>query len=275
MVIPGRIRGFFGGGGDSVGKNQEKTPRVARIGFVGCPPRDGFEALSRRFERIEWVDLDNDHPSSERHSSRVLPSNVCAIVKRIVDNALSIDLDAILFDEGYGKCDHARAVAAVLEERLDTLVVRTRNEDLEERGTPLSDSGLPLIEKAERILEELTDPGPPPELPAVAPPVALWGVPASDFELYRMFPDGTRLLGWFRCLENRTPADEALEQSVDPDVPTVFFAQTFCHKNVMAKELARRYGGLYVDMDGALTSSARAKVETFLHFHVKTRDKPE
>jgi len=242
--------------------------KIARVGFVGCPSREGFDSVSQRFGPVEWVDLDNHYPQAERWSARVMPSNVCAIIKRIVDNALSLDLDAVLFDEGYGKCDHARSAAYVLEGRLRIPMIRTRNDSLEGRGTPLCDSGLPVIDKAERILEGLTDPDPPPDLEPVKPQVALWGVPASDFNLYRLLPDGTRLLGWFRCLENRTPADENLERQVDPEIPTIFFAQTFCHKNVLAKELARRHQGLYVDLDGSLTNSARAKIETFLRFHV-------
>jgi hypothetical protein len=159
-------------------------------------------------------------------------------------------------------------VATILEDRLDIPVLRTRNDNLKGRGTPLCDSNLPLLKKAERILDGLTDTTHPPDLEPVVPPAALWGVPASDFELYKLFPDKTRLIGWFRCLENRTPADESLELSVDPDVPTVFFSQAFCHKNILAKHLAARYNGLYVDMDGTLTASVRAKVETFLRFNV-------
>jgi hypothetical protein len=243
-------------------------PKPVRVGFVGCPSELGFEAVRRRFERIEWVDLDNLHEKSTPHSAQLLPANVCSIIKRIVDNALSLDLKAVLFDEGYGKCDNARSAAALLEDRLDIPVLRTRNDNKEGRGTPLCDSALPLVEKAEKILDSLTDTNPPPDLGPVDPPAALWGVPASDFDLYKLFPPGTRLIGWFRCLENRTPADESLELSVDPDVPTVFFSQTFCHKNILAKDLAAQYNGLYVDMDGTLTSSVRAKVETFLRFNV-------
>jgi len=242
--------------------------KPVRVGFVGCPSDLGFEAVRKRFERIDWVDLDNHHEQATRHSAELLPQNVCSIIKRIVDNALSFDLQAILFDEGYGKCDKARAVANLLENRLDIPVLRTRNDNMEGRGTPLCDSNLPLLEKAEKILAGLTDTNPPPALEPVTPPAALWGVPASDFELYKLFPDGTRLIGWFRCLENRTPADESLELSVDPDIPTVFFSQAFCHKNILAKDLAAQHNGLYVDMDGTLTSSVHAKVETFLRFNV-------
>ena len=241
---------------------------VTRIGFVGCPTQEGFSTIVEDGDEAEFIDLDNFHPQAERWSARLLPANVCTIIKRIVDNALSLELDAILFDEGYGKCDHARAAAAVCQEHLDIPIVYTRNDNLAGHGTPICDSRLPVIEKAERILDNLIKPEPFEGAKVVNPPVALWGVPASDFKLYTLFPDGTRLLGWFRCLENRTPADVALELEVDANIPTVFFAQTFCHKNILAKELARKYAGLYVDIDGAITASVIAKIETFLHFNV-------
>jgi hypothetical protein len=244
---------------------------TCQIGFVGCPPSGDFQKLADRHGTVEWIDLDNAFLLQDRKSTELLPQNVCAIVKRIVDNALSLPLAAILFDEGYGKCDHARAAAAVIENHLNIPIHRTRNNNLVGKGTHLCDSGLPLAEKAERILQSIVEPAPASSLAPVDPPCAVWGVPASDFHFYRLFPDGTRLLGWFRCLENGTPADEHLELALAPGVPTVFFAQTFCHKNILAKELARRTQGLYVDMDGALTSSVRAKVETFLHFNCKKR----
>ena len=241
---------------------------LKKIGFVGCPPNQEVERLERKYDAVEWIDLDNSYAMAERWSERVLPANVCAIVKRIVDNSLGLQLDQILFDEGYGKCDHARAAATLLTNRLEIPILRTRNADLTGFGTPICDSGLALREKAERILGSLPGAPPPCELAPVEPRVAVWGVPASDFEFYDLFPDGTRLLGWFRCLENRTPADEGLELQLIPKLPTVFFSQTFCHKNVLAKELATRHGGLYVDIDGGLTASGRAKVETYLKFHV-------
>ena len=105
------------------------------------------------------------------------------------------------------------------------------------------------------------------------PAVAVWGVPCSDFLLYDLFPDGTKILGWTRCFENPTPADDELEQMIDPAVPTVFFAQMFCHKNALAKHLAGVHEGLYLDIDGQVTLPIRAKVEAFLHFRVGDRER--
>ncbi len=148
-------------------------------------------------------------------------------------------------------------------------MIKTRNNNLEDRGTPLCDSGLPARRKAVKIVEGLTENKDINDLEEIdSPPVALWGVPASDFDFYDLFPDGTKFLGWFRCLENRTPDNEDLELYVDPEIPTVFFAQSFCHKNILAKHLAGKYDGLYVDLDGSLTGSVKAKVEAFLEYRI-------
>jgi hypothetical protein len=98
------------------------------------------------------------------------------------------------------------------------------------------------------------------------PSAAFWGVPAADFGIYDLFPDGTQVLGWTRCLENRTPADWELELWVPERVPTVFFAQTFCAKNLVAQHLAHKHDGLYVDVDGVMPQPVRAKIEAFLRF---------
>jgi len=238
------------------------SERKRRIGFVGCPPEE--ELAARRSQ--ELVDLDNLVEGVEPRSESVLPRTTCRIIRRIFDNALALDLDEVLIDEGYGKCDAARGLAEVLEELVDVPVVRTQNENREGAGTPISDSNLPLRRKMESILDDLVKPERLDLTPEPDPPGAIWGVPAADFAIYDLFPDGTQVLGWTRCLENRTPADWRLEMSVPHNAPTVFFAQTFCPKNVVASHLARRHGGLHVDVDGVMSQPVRAKIEAFLHF---------
>jgi hypothetical protein len=65
-------------------------------------------------------------------------------------------------------------------------------------------------------------------------------------------------------LEAGVPADLELEMHVDPGVPTVFYAQTFCQKNSLARYLAEKHDGLYIDCDGPLTNSVIAKVQAFI-----------
>lgn len=234
-----------------------------RIGFVGCPPEEVIAPLRDQI----LIDLDNHYPRVEQKSESMLPKTCCRIAKRILDNALSLQLDQIIFDEGYGKCDTARAVADILESILDIPILRTRNGNTGGWGTPISDSDLPLREKVGLILEDFVSPRELHLAREEHPRAAIWGVPAADLTLYELFPPGTKILGWLRCFENRTPADLELELEVDSGVPTVFFAQTFCYKNLLAQHLARKYDGLYVDMDGYLSRPIRAKVEAFLRFN--------
>jgi hypothetical protein len=247
------------------------TERKRRIGFAGCPPEEVL--APRRAE--ELIDLDNPVEGVQHRSESLLPRTTCRIIRRILDNALGLDLDEIVMDEGYGKCDAARGLAQVLAELLDIPIVRTQNDNRAGAGTPISDSDLPLLRKVELILEGLVNPQPSVAqacLPravsrgSLRPRAAIWGVPAADLAIYPLFPDGTQLLGWTRCLENRTPADWELEMHVPEGVPTVFFAQTFCPKNVVAAHLARKHNGLHVDVDGALSQPVRAKIEAFLRF---------
>lgn len=235
-----------------------------RIGFAGCPPE---EVLAPR-RAGELIDLDNLVEGVAHRSDSLLPRTTCRIIRRILDNALALDLDEIVIDEGYGKCDTARGLADVLEELLDIPIIRTQNDNRVGAGTPISDSDLPLVQKIQLILDGLARPtvGAHGHAPLPPPPAAIWGVPAADFAIYRLFPDGTQVLGWTRCLENRTPADWELETYVPESVPTVFFAQTFCPKNVVAAHLARKQNGLHVDVDGVLSQPVRAKIEAFLRF---------
>ncbi len=238
------------------------SERKKRIGFVGCPPEEALAA--RRCE--ELIDLDNLVEGVEARSESLLPRSTCRIIRRILDNALALGLDEIVIDEGYGKCDAARGLAEVLEGLLNISVVRTQNENRRGSGTPICDSDLPVLRKMELILEGLVAPQELELRREAEPRAAIWGVPAADLSLYQLFPDGSQVLGWARCLENRTPADWELEMYVPEGVPTVFFAQTFCPKNVVAGHLAREHNGLHVDADGALSQPVRAKIEAFLRF---------
>ncbi|MDH4179744.1 MAG: hypothetical protein OEV33_04480, partial [Armatimonadota bacterium] len=181
--------------------------RKRRIGFAGCPPEEVLAA--RRCE--ELIDLDNPVEGVEARGESLLPRTTCRIVRRILDNALALKLDEIVIDEGYGKCDAARGLAEALEGLLDIPVVRTENENREGAGTPICDSDLPVLRKMTLILEGLVQPQELELRREPKPRAAIWGVPAADLAIYELFPDGTQVLGWARCLENRTPADWELE----------------------------------------------------------------
>ena len=94
-----------------------------------------------------------------------------------------------------------------------------------------------------------------------------WGVPPNDLSILNLFPDTTHVYGWTRCVEAGTPADLDLEMYVNPNVPTVFYAQAFCSKAQLAKYLADKYNGLYIDIDDYASSSVKAKIEAFLRLN--------
>lgn len=241
-----------------------KTKR--RIGFVGLPPEEVL--APRRSEHL--IDLDNPLPGAKHQSDAALPRTTCHILRRAFDNALALDLDEIVIDVGPGKCDGARWLADVLEATLRIPVIPTRNDNRVGAGTPVCDSDLPLGEKLQLILDRLVDPsvGARHVVPlAGRPKAAFWGVPAADFSIYDLFPAGTQVLGWTRCMENRTPADEDLERWVPEGTPTVFFSQNFCAKAILAQHLAKQHDGLFVDIDGLLARPVRAKIEAFLRFN--------
>ena len=105
------------------------------------------------------------------------------------------------------------------------------------------------------------------------PVCGFWGVPPYDFSILDLFPDRTHFYGWTRCMENKTPADIEIECFVDPNVPTVFFTQSFCQKSAFAFNLAREHGGLYVEVDKKLSHSTKTKIEAYLEFNVHRRKK--
>ena len=91
-----------------------------------------------------------------------------------------------------------------------------------------------------------------------------WGVPPNDLSILDLFPEGTEVFGWTRAVEAKYPADYGIETYVDKDLPTVFFTQAFCSKTLIAKELANKYNGLFIDIDSIPSNSAKAKIEAFL-----------
>jgi hypothetical protein len=145
-------------------------------------------------------------------------------------------------------------------------ILKSQNDDMAGFGTPISQSKMSLMQKFERITEgvkytEKLHESPP----ACTPTAGFWGVPPRDFSLLDLFPDTTHIYGWTRCMENKTPADHELELVYNPDVPTVFYAQSFCAKTALARHLALKHPhGLYLDSDVTAGGSAKAKIQAFL-----------
>jgi len=191
-----------------------------------------------------------------------------------MDNAIFLKdrIELIIASTGAEKCEGGRYAAFILE-KLDFNVIQSRNDYLEytddpsEIDVPISRSDLPLVEKVEKIMSTVLDDFAG-KLNAVEPTCGLWGVPPHDFEILRMFPDATHVYGWTRCVEAGRPADINLECFVDPGVPTVFYTQSFCAKSQLAKYLAEKHGGLFIDADGPIGTGVRARIEAFLKLSV-------
>lgn len=239
------------------------------VGIAGVPPWDVMKeyidagaTLVDLDEPLEGVTVVDDY----------LPGVYCAILKRVVSNIFHLakmkKLDLVLAGTGECKCDGMRYIANWLESATDIKVRKVHNSNMCAFGTPISTSAAPLLTKLELIVNSVFKPLPD-ELTLVdkKPTFGFWGVPPFDFSILSIFPDGTHVYGWSRCMENKTPADLNLEMFVDPGVPTVFFAQSFCQKSAMAFSLAKKHGGLFVEADKSISKSTRAKIEAFIKFN--------
>ena len=237
---------------------------MAKLGIAGVPNREIIERYIK--EGFEIVDLDMPVADVDYFDAieKIAPKICCATLKTVFVNALVIKPDVILADVGEGKCDGMRFIAEVLRDLLpDKEIITTRNINAKPQGNPISVSGLPLKEKMNRIVNSVimkVDK----DLKPCNPGAGFWGVPPRDFSILDIFPNTTHIYGWARCMENKAPDNMDIEMLVDEGIPIIFFAQSFCQKTVLAKYLASKYNGLFVDVDALLDDSTKAKVIAFL-----------
>ena len=253
------------------------------IGFWGYPHPDTIKETKEKYPNAEWVDLDIDfhYPKTS-----ILPESYCKIIRNIIDNTIYLKPDLILAPIGKDKCDSGWFASKILSD-MGFNVVQTIFEDLEpKREIKICKSIIPLFDKISMITESIVNPSILSEFTnnsrssnrisatctstftaTFTPTHGFWGVPPNDLEILRLFPDTTHVYGWLRCVEAGTPADLDLEMYVNPNIPTVFYAQAFCAKAQLAKYLADKYNGLYVDIDDYATTSVKAKIEAFLRLN--------
>lgn len=245
--------------------NKDRLSPKKRIGIVGVPPL----AVIRDIEASGGTIFDLDEPLVKKDielASSYLPRVYCAILRTVVVNAISLKPDLIYIDVGPGKCDCALHTSTILTDILpETTIIRTRNQDHTDFGAPLCTARMPLLDKISAITRSVQSTRPHRNLPACAPTAGFWGVPPRDFSLLSLFPDTTHVFGWTRCMENKTPDNQEMEELINPDIPMVFFAQSFCAKTALARHLANRHPhGLYVDCDVTAGNSTKAKIQAFL-----------
>lgn len=236
------------------------TPQ-AKIGFWGYPNPEVVKKVKNQYPNSEWIDLDIDFSYPK---TNILPESYCKIIRNIIDNVMYLKPDLIVAPIGKDKCDSGWFASKILMD-MGFNVIQTIFEDLEpKREIRICTSNLPLYDKVSTITGNIITPQSFEILTQVKPSFGFWGVPPNDLEILRLFPDDTHVYGWMRCVEAGTPADLDLEMYVDEDVPTVFYAQAFCSKAQLAKYLADKYNGLYIDIDDYASNSIRAKIEAFL-----------
>ena len=237
------------------------------IGFWGyLPPKIVLE-YKTKYPDHGWIDLDINYDAPE---TNILPDTNCKIMKNIIDNSFlnKERLEVILAPIGKDKCDNAYFASTILKD-FGFNVIQMNFETLKDRKpTPVCFSKLPLEDKINLIMDSVSEPEKisncKKDLTPCKPKFAFWGVPPNDFSILKLFPNETYVLGWIRCVEAGVPADLELECDVFKDIPTVFFAQSFCSKNQLAKHLANKYNGLYIDVDDTASKSTYAKIEAFL-----------
>jgi len=239
-----------------------KSEKSKTIGIWGYPDPEILLQIREKYPALQIIDLDINYKMTD---SGILPDAYCRIIKNIVDNALALkeNLEVIIASVGEEKCDSGR-FASILLQDLGFNVVQTKyNQSNNNFDTPVSKSNLPLKKKILTIMDNLIEVEKQ-DLTEVKPEYGFWGVPPNDLSILKFFPDTTHVYGWTRAVEAGRPFDLDLEMFVDENVPTVFFAQTFCAKMQLAKYLAKKHNGLYVDVDDKASNSVKAKIEAFI-----------
>ena len=232
------------------------------IGFWGYPHPEVIEKYKKLYPKATWVDFDIDYGFEKVD---ILPESYCSIIKNIMNCAFHYkdELITILAPIGKDKCDSGWFAYEVLKDNGFSIVSTIFEEKIYKQDVKISTSNLPLRQKIELITqgiyEEINI-----DAPQCKPQFGFWGVPPNDLSVLELFPDTTHVYGWTRCVEAKAPADIELEMQIDKDVPTVFYSQAFCSKAQLAKYLADKYNGLYIDIDDIATNSVKAKIEAFL-----------
>lgn len=235
------------------------------IAFWGYIEPDIIEKYRLLYPQAEFVDLDVNINAPR---TAILPDASCKIIANMVDNAIFLknEIILILCAIGKDKCDSGFFVSEILKDlgfNVETYKYERILNPFKLPKTPISTCNLPLREKITRITSNIIKKNDEPLMQCKAK-FGFWGVPPNDLSILDLFPDNTHVFGWTRCVEANYPADIQLEMYVQPDLPTIFYTQTFCSKNNLAKYLADKYNGLHIDIDGFANNSQKAKIEAFL-----------
>ena len=239
------------------------------IGYYGHPQRKLIDSCKREYGS-ELIDLDVDYNHKD---AGLVPKVYCQIIRNIINNALFYKnkISLIIASVGEEKCDAGRFAGFILKDLGFNVIESRIIDNMESRETVISESGLPLKEKILRIMDMVHTEANR-DVSSCEPVMGFWGVPPSDLSILELFPDKTHVFGWTRCVEAGRPADINLEMYAFENLPTVFFAQSFCQKSSLARYLSEKYNGLYVDADRYASESTKAKIKAFIKLRVENGD---
>jgi len=236
------------------------------IAFWGYPNNSLIEKYKKVYPNALWVDLDIDYGHPDL---KLLPDNYCVIIKNIFNNAFYFKkrIIAILAPIGKDKCDSGFFASEILKQsgfKVEQSTFEDVCNDINSIPLPISKSNLSLKEKIDLITKNIIEKKDYSNLIQSKPKFGFWGVPPNDLSILELFPNETWVYGWCRAVEANFPGDFQFEIYVDKNIPTVFFTQAFCSKTQLAKYLANKYNGLFIDIDSISNNSAKAKIEAFL-----------
>jgi hypothetical protein len=239
------------------------------IGFWGQPDQKTMDIF--RAQGCSFIDVDVYLGAED---SDMTPKICCHIVKDIYDNIYHLKNKVALYigTTGPDKCDQGRNVRDILLAEgipvidasnfntcpIRPLLISTAKGPLKERVARITRLTFePLTEEERKFYEENQ----------CEPRFNFHGVPPRDLDLLDNFPEDTHIQGWTRLVELGVPGMVEWEWKIENSAPTVFFTQSFCNKEVMARYLAKKHGGLYIDCHNDITGSAEAKLQAFIRLN--------
>ena len=244
-----------------------------KIAFYGHPDQKTINIFMKY--GFKFLDLDINLKSKKQ---KIVSDVYCHIIRDIIDNAIGLksEIEYIICTSGRDKCDQGRNVRDVLSQ-LDFKLIDASNYNTTPLRKPIiSMAKGNLKERVIRIMELVYKPLTEKEKEYYIkmrcnPSFNYHGVPPQDIDMLSIFPDNTHIQGWTRLVEMGIPYRVDLEWQIDNKLPSVYFSQSFCNKQLMSEFLANKNNGLYIDGHGTVTNSIKVKLEAFLSLKSKNK----
>ncbi|MFZ5944614.1 MAG: hypothetical protein ACOYVD_10915 [Bacillota bacterium] len=241
--------------------------RNGYAGFWGQPDQETMDMF--RENNYNFIDLDIPLYTYEKTS---IPQTTCYIIQDVASNAYALKdkLDFLIATTGPDKCEQGRNIADILTNEGFPVINATNANYSPIRDSLLANAKIPLKFRIIRIMELTYKPLTMEEEAFYKanqidkPAFIFHGVPPRDLSILDNFPVDTRVEGWTKLVELGIPGRIDLEWQISSDIPTVFFTQSFCHKELLASYWAKKIGGLHIEAHNAITNSTEAKLQAYL-----------